>query len=71
MLWINDFPLSENNAAMFILELHFDYIISMFKFATRKIQYQLEFNVLRYVKRMHTCDMIRLIQCIFIFGEKV
>ena len=56
---------------MLILELHFDYIISMFKFATRKTQYQLEFIVLRYMKRMHTCDMIRLIQCIFIFGEKV
>ena len=53
---------------MLILELHFDYIISMLKFA--KIQNQLEFNVLRYMKRMHTCDMISLIQCIFIFGEK-
>jgi hypothetical protein len=61
----------ENNAAMLILELHFDYMISMFKCATRKNQYQLEFNVLRYMKGMHTCDMIRLILCIFIFGEKV
>ena len=54
-----------------ILELHFDYIISMFKFATTKIQNQLEFNVLRYMKRMHTCDAISLIQCIIKFGEKV
>ena len=46
---------------MLILELHFDYIIYMFKFATTKIQNQLEFNVLRYMKRMHTCDMISLI----------
>ena len=70
MVWNNDFLLSDNNAAMLILELHFDYIISMLKFATRKNQNQLEFNVLRYMKRMHTCDMISLIQCIFIFGEK-
>jgi hypothetical protein len=57
MRWNNDFPLSEN-----ILELHFDYMISMFKFPTTKIQNQLEFNVLRYMKRMHTCAMIGLIQ---------
>ena len=56
---------------MLILELHFDYMISMFKFPTTKIQNQLEFNVLRYMKRMHTCAMIGLIQCIFKFGEKV
>ena len=54
-----------------ILEMYFEYIISMFKFATTKIQNQLEFYVLRYMKRMHTCDMISLIQCIFKFGEKV
>ena len=34
-LWTNDFYLSENNAAMLILKLQFDYIISMFKFATK------------------------------------
>jgi hypothetical protein len=45
---------------MLILELHFDYI-------TTKIQNQLEFNVLKYMKRMHTCDTISLIQCIFLY----
>jgi hypothetical protein len=57
---------------MLILELHFDYIISMFKFANKKIRNQLGFNILRYMKHIHTCDMISLVQCIFfIFGEKV
>jgi hypothetical protein len=55
---------------MLILKFHVDYIISMFKFASTNIQNQLEFNILRYMKHIHTCDMISVIQCIFIFGEK-
>ena len=52
---------------MLILELHFDHIISMFKFANKKIRNQLGFNILRYMKHIHTCDMISLVQCIFLY----
>ena len=41
----------------------------MFKLA-KKNQNQLKFNILRYMKRIHTCDLRSLIQCNFIFGEK-
>jgi hypothetical protein len=54
---------------MLILKWHFDYIIYMFKLAIKN-QNQLKFNILRYMKRIHTCDLRSLIQCNFIFGEK-
>ena len=43
----------------------------MFKLAPKKNQNQLEFNILMYMKRMHTCDLVKIIQCIFKFSEKV
>ena len=56
---------------MLILKWLFDYILSIFKFARTKNKNQLEFNILKYMKRIHTCDMTSLFQCIFIFDEKV
>ena len=47
---------------MLILKCQFDYKISMFKFETKNNQNQLELNILRYMKRTHTCDLISLIQ---------